>query len=203
MTNAELYNILLDNGWTIRKGIDDCAYKQLPDRQIQVIPGIKKLIEKYQVIMMPSVSTKDFSILVEYIFENKKPRRIVHSGIIRNKQQSIYTNNPTIEVIEKYLKEIEMWAQEQDIEAGLLRYSEIPFDTKGIYPLYHLAALAITGQSAQLDEYLENFKQGNKMTFSVYIKQDFIERALEASKECQQILLNILRSDLERGNNTH
>ena len=37
MTKTELYNILTDNGWTIKKGIDDCAYKQLPDRQIQVI----------------------------------------------------------------------------------------------------------------------------------------------------------------------
>ena len=56
MTKIELYNILIDNGWTIRKGIDDCAYKQLLDRQIQVIPGIKKLPDEYQIIMMPSVS---------------------------------------------------------------------------------------------------------------------------------------------------
>ena len=46
MTNAELYNILIDNGWTIRKGIDDCAYKQLSDRQIELIPNIKKLIAR-------------------------------------------------------------------------------------------------------------------------------------------------------------
>lgn len=182
MTKIELYNILLNNGWTIRKGIDDCAYKQLPDRQIQVIPGIKKLPDEYQIIMMPSVSTKDFSVLVKYIFENKKPRKIVHSGIVRNNQQSIYTKNITREVVENYLQEIEIWAQEQDIEAGLLKYSAIPFDTKGIYPLYHLSALAITGQTAKLKEYLQNFKQGDRMTFSNYIKKDYIERALETAE---------------------
>ena len=181
MTKIELYNILLDTSWTIKKGIDDCAYKQLPNKQIQVIPGIKKLPDKYQIIMMPSVSTKDFSVLVKYIFENKKPRRIVHSGIIRNKQQSIYTNNPTREVVEKYLKEIEVWAQEQDIEAGLKQYCKLPTDSKGNLPLHHLAALAISGQSTQLADYLEHFKKSDNMGFVPYIKQDFIERALEAS----------------------
>lgn len=185
MTKIELYNILLDTSWTIKKGIDDCAYKQLPNKQIQVIPGIKKLPDKYQIIMMPSVSTKDFSVLVKYIFENKKPRRIVHFGIIRNKQQSIYTNNPTREVVEKYLKEIEVWAQEQDIEAGLKQYCKLPTDSKGNLPLHHLAALAISGQSTQLADYLEHFKKSDNMGFVPYIKQDFIERALEASKEYQ------------------
>ena len=70
--------------------------------------------------------------------------------------------------------------------AGLQKYCAIPFDTKGIYPLYHLAALAVTGQIAQLEEYLNNFKKGNKMTFSHYIKQDYIERALEEAKKHQQ-----------------
>ena len=44
MTKIELYDILIDNGWMIRKGIDDTAYKQLSDRQIQLIPGIRPLI---------------------------------------------------------------------------------------------------------------------------------------------------------------
>lgn len=96
-----------------------------------------------------------------------------------------------------------MWAQEQDIEAGLKQYCKLPTNSKGNLPLHHLSALAITLQTVKLDEYLDNFKQGNKMTFSVYIKQDFIERALESSKEYRYIHLNILRSDLERGNNTH
>lgn len=185
MTKIELYNVLLDNGWTIKKGIDDCAYKQLPDRQIQVIPGIKRLPNEYQIIMMPSVSTKDFSVLVKYIFENKKPRRIVHSGIVRNKEQSIYTKNPTREVIEKYLNEIEVWAQEQDIEAGLKEYCKLPTDSKGNLPLYHLSALAISGQSTQLTDYLEHFQNSDSMGFVPYIKQDFIGRALEASKKYQ------------------
>ena len=143
MTKIELYNVLLDNDWTIKKGIDDCAYKQLPDRQIQVIPGIKRLLDEYQIIMMPSVSTKDFSVLVKY-----------NSALWyrQNNQQSIYTKNLTREVVENYLQEIETWAQEQDIEAGLLKYSAIPFDTKGIYPLYHLSALAITGQTLETAE---------------------------------------------------
>lgn len=192
MTKIELYNILINNGWTIKKGIDDCAYKQLPNRQIQVIPGIKKLPDEYQIIMMPSVSTKDFSVLVKYIFENKKPRRIVHSGIIRNKQQSIYTNNPTREVVEKYLQEIEVWAQEQDIEAGLKEYCKLPTDSKGNLPLHHLSALAISGQSTQLADYLENFKNSDYMGFVPYIKQDFIERALKASKKYQYIALEII-----------
>lgn len=193
MTNAELYNILLDNGWTIRKGIDDCAYKQLPDRQIQVIPGIKNLIDEYQIIMMTSVSTKDFSILVEYIEDNKKPRKIVHSGIVKNKQDCIQTNNPTRGVVETYLQDIEVWAHEQDTEAGLKQYCKLPTDSKGNLPLHHLSALAISGQSKQLANYLEHFKKSDNMGFVPYIKQDFIERALEAAKKNTQILLNILK----------
>ena len=133
--------------------------------------------------MAPSVSTKEFSILDEFIHTGKKPRKIVHRYIINNKKQSIYAKVPTRQIVEHYLQEIEIWAQQQDIEAGLQKYCAIPFDTKGIYPLYHLAALAVTGQIAQLEEYINNFKKGNKITFSNYIKQDFIKRALEAAKK--------------------
>ena len=185
MTKAELYNILIDNGWTIRKGIDDCAYKQLSDRQIQLIPCIKKLIDEYHIIMAPSVSTKEFSILDEFIHTGKKPRKIVHCHIINNKKQSISAKVPTRQVIEDYLQEIETWAQQQDIEAGLQKYRELPTDSKGTLPVYHLASLAIAGQTTQLAEYLENFKQGNRMGFVPYIKQDYIERALEEAKKHQ------------------
>ncbi|WP_227429339.1 DUF6990 domain-containing protein [Psychrobacter sp. I-STPA6b] len=190
MTKAELYNILIDNGWTIRKGIDDCAYKQLSDRQIQLIPNIKKLIDKYKIIMIPGVSTKEFSKIAEYIRHNKKSRRIVHSCIINSIfdggiEQGIDVKVPTRQIVEDYLQKIETWAQQQDIEAGLQKYRELPTDSKGTYPVYHLASLAIAGQTTQLAEYLENFKQGNRMGFVPYIKQDYIERALEEAKKHQ------------------
>jgi len=58
----------------------------------------------------------------------------------------------------------------------------LPTDSKGNLPLHHLAALAISGQSTQLADYLEHFKKSDNMRFVPYIKQDFIERALEAAE---------------------
>lgn len=183
MTKTELYDILIDNGWTIRQGT---AYKQLSDRQIQLTLGIKKLPNSYSVSMSPSVSTIEFSKIGEYIDEGKKSRRIVHYLITQSLEYELNTMQievPTKEFIENRLPKIEIWAKQQkNLEVGIQEYCKLSTESKGNLPLLHLSALAITGQTAKLESYLEHFKRGDRLGFVPYIKQDHIERALEISK---------------------
>ena len=138
--------------------------------------------------MLPSVSTIEFSKINEYIGENKRPRKIVHSHIVNSKHEDglgIQVEISTRQIIEDLLSKVEAWAQHQNLEVGIQKYAELPTDSKGIFPLYHLSALAITGQVAKLEDYLEHFKQGDNMGFAPYIKQDYIERALEEAIKYQ------------------
>ena len=79
-------------------------------------------------------------------------------------------------------RDVLAWAASQSISEGLRCYRDLPTDSAGILPLFHLAAMAMNGEKAILGEYLQSFKDGDRMGFVPYIKEETIGRALDVAK---------------------
>lgn len=175
MSEMELLTILRDNGWAI--SIDDAGDSygiiSLKSTLIRILPTVKKRPNHYRISLMPSVSTVDFSNVVDEILDERGEYcSIVVSNIVPEK-----VIKPSVEDISLLSDKAINWAKTQDIESMLRKYIELPTSSKGINPAKHLAALALSGDVDKLLFYKESFNANNRLDFVPYITVDMIERA--------------------------
>lgn len=180
MKTKELVSILEDLDWYCSKDEvgDYFCNKEYGPIQVQVIPAVGKRTDHFRVSLMPSVSTKEFSSAIAFIFNDKKDYAPI-----------AVSNEPPSKIVDLTRDDVVCladaavsWAKSQSIEQGLEAYRNLPTDSKGASPLRHLAALAITGHCGQLTSYQCSFAQGDRLGFVPYITKEMIDRAVDLAK---------------------
>ena len=179
MTKKELLNILQNLGWKNING-NQSSILYLQDRVIKVLPYLRKYGNDFYFSLDAGVGREDFSRAEQYITQEK--RKYPFSYILDDSSNDFYSNkvleiNETL--IHQKVEKIINWAKVQDLQAGIDAYAALPTNSIGVYPVYHLAALAVNKDQATLLNYLTHFKAGDRLDFVPYITQDYIERAYE------------------------
>lgn len=174
----EMMQAFKDLGWkTGRDEVGDatCLYS-VDGVDLHAMPGLKKLPNRIIFDAYASVSTMPFSKVESEIYGEKS----THVPIIVSKYREFVIEKPeiTLEDVRTLSDKMIAWAKAQDIELGLKKYRELPTDAKGIFPLHHLAALALAGDKTRLQYYQACFAQGNRLDFVPYITKDMIDRAV-------------------------
>ena len=180
MTEKEACAILQAQGWACGKDEvgDRFCIRCLGNIQVQIIPAIGKRRDHFRVSFMPSISSTEFSDAVAFIFwEGKVFSPVIVSNETPQKLETISADN-VVELSDRAL----LWAQNQDIDAGLALYRSSPTDAKGARPLRHLAALAIAQDVDQLADYKKSFEKGERLGFVPYITIEMIERSLQIAR---------------------
>lgn len=176
MTEEEACVILQALGWACEKDEvgDHFCIMCLGDIQVQIIPVIGKRSDHFRVSFMPSISSAEFSDAVAFILGEEQH----FSPVIVSNETPQKLENLGAEDVAGLSARASSWARYQDIEAGLALYRSFPTSAKGARPLWHLAALAIAQDVAQLDNYKTSFKNGERLGFAPYITFEMIERSL-------------------------
>ncbi|AGI26880.1 hypothetical protein H681_25065 [Pseudomonas sp. ATCC 13867] len=123
---------------------------------------------------MPSISSKQFSEVVSFIYgEGVKHDPVIVSNELPEKLSELSAND-VVRLSEKAVS----WAHAQNLEDGLAAYRNLPTDAKGAMPIRHLAALAIAGEVDRLESYRRSFEQGDRRGFVPYITSEMLDRAI-------------------------
>lgn len=122
--------VLSELGW--RAGKDEvgdrfCVLK-LDDRQILVLPTVRKASDHLRVTLMPSISTEGFTSAISYIREDCQGG---HEPLIVSREPVTKLPNLTREDVVRLSESAISWAKAQDIEQGLSAYRGLPTDSKG------------------------------------------------------------------------
>ncbi|MFI8982640.1 DUF6990 domain-containing protein [Ectopseudomonas khazarica] len=176
MKESELVSIMEEQGWTCKKDeVGDCFCIIVVDNiQIQVIPFIGKRADHFRVSLAPSISSREFSEAVGFIYgEGRDYSPIIFSNEPPKKLASL-----SAEDVLQLADEAISWALSQSLEDGLTAYRGLPTAAKGAMPLRHLAALAITGDVERLEGYKQSFAEGDRLGFVPYITVDMVDRAI-------------------------
>jgi hypothetical protein len=154
---------------------DKIGYFALPDRFVQVIYGIRKFRDDQQLEIMPSVSTEPFSKACETI-------DIGHGSyaplIVPFKDIRVRVPEVLSEHVRQASDEAITWAQEEDLDMALRKHVALSTDAPGAAPVWHLAALAVLGDTARLKTYQASFEAGDRLGFVNYVTKDYIDRAV-------------------------
>ncbi len=181
MKENELVSIVEEQGWTCKKDeVGDCFCIIVVDNiQIQITPFVGRRADHFRVSLAPSISTREFSEVVGFIY-----------GEGRDYSPIILSNNPpkklaslSAEDVQQLADEAISWALSQSLEDGLRAYRGLPTDAKGTMPLRHLAALAIAGEVERLEGYKQRFAEGDRLGFVPYITVDMVERAILVARK--------------------
>lgn len=184
MDEDQLLAVIGNEGWFVSSDEvgDKYCLDEVDEVVIQLLPHIGKRADHYRLALSPSVSTKEFSEAVAYIAAAHSE----FSPIISSTLPPAKLRNVTPGAVRDLLVQAVNWAKSQDIESGLKKYRELPTDSKGAFPLRHLAALAVAGDASRLNDYVNSFLQGDRLGFVNYITQGFIDRACEIAKSKSQ-----------------
>ena len=176
MKESDFISILEAQGWICGKdGVGDsfCLFGA-GGLEVQIIPSVAVRSDHFRVSLAPSVSIKEFSDVVNFIFGGARG----HVPIISNKEPPEKLAALSSDDVQRLSTRVISWARSQSIEAGLTAYRSLPTDAKGAMPLRHLAALAITGDLGRLEDYKKSFETGDRLGFVPYIAADMIDRAV-------------------------
>lgn len=176
MTEAEAISILEKNGWSceIDEVEDRSCTLAVNDKVVRIFPTIGRRSDHFRVTFMPSVSSKEFSEVVSFIFgEGVKYDPVIVSNELPEKLPELLDAD-----ILRLAERAVTWANAQSLEAGLTAYRNLPKDAKGAMPLRHLAALAIAGDVGRLEGYKKSFDEGDRLGFVPYITVDMVDRAI-------------------------
>lgn len=184
MDEDQLLTAIGSEGWFVSSDEvgDKYCLNEVDGVIIQLLPHIGKRTDHYRLGLSPSVSTKEFSEAVPYIAAAHSE----FSPIISSNLPPTKLINVTPGDVRDLLVQAVSWAKSQDIDSGLKKYRDLPTDSKGAFPLRHLAALAIAGDASRLNDYVNSFLQGDRLGFVNYITKEFIDRACEIAKSKSQ-----------------
>lgn len=181
MNEKDVVLVLKEQGWVCGKDEvgDYFCIANFGHRQVQVIPYVGKRSDHFRVSLMPSISSKEFSIAVGLILDE-----------VRDYVPVVVSNDPPEKLVELSASDLSRlsekaisWAHAQSLEDGLAAYRNLPTDAKGAMPLRHLAALAIAGKVDRLESYQRNFELGGRLSFVPYITSEMIDRAISIAQK--------------------
>ncbi|WP_299146761.1 hypothetical protein [uncultured Tateyamaria sp.] len=163
-------------GWRIATDEvgDKYAVFDLPDRQVRIIPDIRRIRGEQQLAASPTLSTDKFSDVCAKI----RGRGTGYTPLVRAwKGIKFKVPEVQIEHVVRLSDEAIDWAKKQDLPAALLEHAGLPTNAPGARPIWHLAALVILGDVSKLRSYRSSFAAGDRLDFVNYVTPDYIERA--------------------------
>lgn len=182
MKTKEATLILKSLGWkafTDEVG-DKYTHYHLVDRVVEIIYGVRKAPDHQEFESTLSLSTTAFSnacLAVDPGYGNYAPLICAWTDI------HICAPEILEEHVQQASEEAIEWAHEQDLEKALRDHSDLPTDSPGARPIWHLAALALLGNVAKLKSYQVSFENGDRLGFVNYVTKDYIDRALALAEQ--------------------
>ena len=182
MKTKEVTEILKGLGWqayTDEVG-DKYTHFRLPDRTAQIIYGVRKFRDDEQLEAMLSLTTEAYSEAGATIGADRGS----YTPLIRA-WNGLKVRAP--EIMEEHVRQISdeaiVWAKDQDLVAGIEANAKLPTDAPGSRPIWHLAALAVSGDVGKLKSYQASFESGDRLGFVPYVTKDYIDRAVAFAEE--------------------
>ena len=181
MKEKDIVSILREQGWVCSKDEvgDYFCVTDVGEALLQVIPSVGKRSDHFRLSLMPSISSKEFSEAVSFIFGGGSSNAPIIVSNEAPEKLSSFSGDDVIRLSDKAIS----WASSQNIEEGLTVYRALPTDAKGAMPIRHLAALAMAGDTGRLDEYKKSFEKGDRLGFVPYVTSDMIDRALMVAQK--------------------
>lgn len=176
MKEKDIVSILKEQGWVCSKDEvgDYFCLIDIGEAQLQVIPSVGKRSDHFRVLLMPSISSKEFSEAVSFVLGDGSSNAPIIVSNEAPEKFSSFSGDDIIRLSDKAIS----WARSQSIDEGLRVYRALPTDVKGAMPIRHLAALEMAGDTGRLDEYKKSFEMGDRPGFVPYVTSDMIDRAL-------------------------
>ncbi|MCW8890598.1 MAG: hypothetical protein OQL20_08070 [Sedimenticola sp.] len=177
MNTKELTQALETLGWL--SYVDDVgdryAQFKMADRIVQIVYGIRDMKDSQQLEVIRSLSTTPFSKACLEICGNGQ----TYTPLIRA-MKGVRVREAVIleEHVCRVSEETIIWAEEQDLLAGLRACAALSTDAPGARPIWHLAALVLSGDADKLKYYQASFEAGDRLGFVTYITKDYIDRAV-------------------------
>lgn len=170
-------------GWSVgRDNVGDFfAERDLVDRRIQMVFGIRNLSEETVLDCVLSVTTEIFSNACAEIYGDRSQQhgdplvRALRPPELRAKE----IGGAEVEALSAAALQ---WAVEQDLGQAIIDYSKLPTSAPGARPIWHLAALAILRDAERLAAYLSSVRAGDRLGFVNYVSADMIARALKLAQ---------------------
>ena len=164
-------------GWTVETDEvgDRMASLSLGDRRVRVIYGYRSFPGHDVFEASLSASTDPFSTGCRTIHEDENayaPLLVADRGI------AVRVAPDGDRHVRQAADDAVSWARGIDLDAALSRLVHIPTTSPGARPIWHLAALAVSGHTATLESYLSAFEAGDRLGFVPYITKGHVERAL-------------------------
>jgi hypothetical protein len=181
MNKNKIYKQLDLVGWQIEtdEAGDKVASFDLSDRKLRIIPDIRRIRGEQQLAVSPTLSTEAFSSMCAKIAANGTS----YTPMIRAwKGTKIKVPEIQSEHVVQLSDEAIVWAKQQNLHKALLEHSNLPTNSPGARPIWHLAALAILGDVSKLRSYHSSFTAADRLDFVNYVTLEFIERALEQAE---------------------
>lgn len=184
MKEDQVLEYLESLGWRCARDEVGDAYCRIVvgSIQLQIIPCIEPRRDHVRLSFMSSISTTSFSDCVSKIL-GEYGSGGDHEPIISNSGPTLKLDEVTNEYVFNMVRGIADWAEKVDLEQGLTNYRNLPADSKGAFPVRHLAALADAGNVDKLSGYDSSFSRGDRLGFVPYITSDMISRALDMARE--------------------
>lgn len=143
---------LLAMGWRVSRDEvgDFVAERDLADRRVDMIFGIRKLSNETILYSMLSVTTEIFANACAEIYGGAPTIlgdplvRAFHSPEVRAKE----VGEAEVEALSAAALQ---WAGEQDLGQGLIDYSKFPTSVPGARPIWHLGALSVLREVERLE----------------------------------------------------
>ncbi|MHA6896972.1 DUF6990 domain-containing protein [Ralstonia pseudosolanacearum] len=180
MTENDLMLTVGRLGW--KREVDEVGdvsfVLELDDRIVMVMPDLGKRSDHYRVSFSPRVTTHEFVEAISYLTQEREG----YDPIFLMREDTRKVASLSEDDVREMLEEVVDWAKSVVLEKGYAAYRNLPTDSVGARPLWHLAALALGREVDKLSGYLANFKSGNRMGFVPYINEGILERAVAFSK---------------------
>ena len=180
ITNKQAWAYFESLGWTRSKDeVGDTQHmKMLTDRRVSVLFDFRRLPENYTLRSSFSVSTSEYLETSSYVAGRKEMGyHILARGKTLRQESFDFCD------MENYSDFLISWALETNLEEELKKLRELPTSAPGNAPLRHLSALAVAGDVKTLTMYQAALAKGDRLGFVPYIKEDYIDRALQKAKD--------------------
>lgn len=183
ITNSDLFKMLKDDGWHVRRDRDDGS------RSATLIRGETVLR------VFPSVRRSNKGMSIDW-GEQAIPREYLKAVCeIRGEEVDFYpltlgrgtrqeAPNITLSTAKAELDDIICRLLQKDLQAALKETASLPFSTPGNAAIRLLSAKASLGEFFELAEIRDRMKKGERQGFVPYIQVEHLERAV---KVCAQI----------------
>ena len=157
-------------GWEVSEADwqERLAVCQRSDRNVSVIIGISEMLGRERLTMLPAVESRALADACSMIDPG-----YAQSSPYQKDRGFIEVSVP--EFLEQHVRHASekaiAWAERQDLDDAIAEYAVPSADSRREFPIWHLAALALAGDSHRLNAYLKSFDAGQTARFSPFHKK--------------------------------